>query len=89
MTLAVAMIVVGLWTAIAGLKLGHNAAQAPDPVAFLAVPLGDMVIFGTLVALAAFYRRRKEAHRRFMLLRALQVGTLPPTKERLPVGCEK
>ena len=32
--LAAAMIVVGVLTSITGLRLGHNAVGAPDPVAF-------------------------------------------------------
>ena len=80
--LAAAMIVVGVLTSITGLRLGHNAVGAPDPVAFLAVPLGDMVIFAILIAFGVYYRQRKEAHKRLMLLATLSlltaaVGRLP------------
>lgn len=48
--LAAAMIVVGVLTSITGLRLGHNAVGAPDPVAFLAVPLGEMATLSLLTA---------------------------------------
>ena len=81
--LAAAMIVVGVLTSITGLRLGHNAVGAPDPVAFLAVPLGDMVIFAILIAFGVYYRQRKEAHKRLMLLATLSLLTAP--LGRLPI----
>jgi len=64
-------------------RLGHNAVGAPDPVAFLAVPLGEMVIFPILVAFGVYYRQRKEAHKRLMLLATLSLLTAP--LGRLPI----
>ncbi|PYS07723.1 MAG: hypothetical protein DMG17_30200 [Acidobacteria bacterium] len=81
--LAAAMIVVGVLTSITGLRLGHNAVGAPDPVAFLAVPLGEMVIFPILIAFGVYYRQRKEAHKRLMLLATLSLLTAP--LGRLPI----
>ena len=75
--LAAAMIVVGVLTSIIGLRLRHNATGVPDPVAFLAVPLGEMVIFAILIGFGVYYRQRKEAHKRLMLLATLSLLTAP------------
>ena len=66
-TLGAAMIVAGTATA---LQLAFRGGAPPglDPRAFLAVPLGDMVVFATLLAAALWLRRNKEAHKRLMLL---------------------
>ena len=81
--LAAAMIVVGVLTATTGLRLGHNTEGAPDPVAFLTVPLGNMVIFALLIGCGVYYRQRKEVHKRLMLLATLSLLTAP--LGRLPI----
>ena len=65
--LAGAMIVVGTATA---LDLARHGGAPPgiEPVAFLAVPLGDMAVFAVLIVAALVLRRNKEAHKRLMLL---------------------
>ena len=65
--LAAAMIVVGTLTALQAAARGA-APAAPDPLAFLAIPLTDMVLFGGFVAAALRLRRNREAHKRLMLL---------------------
>jgi hypothetical protein len=55
-----------------------------DPLAVLAVPFFDMVMFGTFVILALTFRRDKEAHKRLMLLAYVSilvaaVGRVPGT----------
>ena len=64
---AATMIVVG--TAMA-LDLARRGGAPPgvDPLAFLAIPLGDMAVFSVLIAAALYLRRKKEAHKRLMLL---------------------
>jgi len=64
---AAMMIVVGTATA-RDLARGGGAPAGIDPRAFLAVPLGDMAVFFVLVATALYLRRKKEAHKRLMLL---------------------
>ena len=39
-----------------------------DPVAFLMIPLSDMLLFGGFVAAAILLRANREAHKRLMLL---------------------
>ena len=58
-----------------------------DPLAFLAIPLGDMAVFALLVAAALVLRRHKEAHKRLVLaytrILAAAVGRFPGV---LPLG---
>jgi hypothetical protein len=70
--LAGAMILVGSTTAI---KAAARGAAPPgvDPLAFLAIPMGDMVMFSTFVASAFFLRRNQEAHKRLMLLAYISI----------------
>lgn len=81
--IAASMIVVGVLTSITGLRLGHNATGEPDPVAFLVVPLGEMVIFAILIGFGVYYRQRKEVHKRLMLLATLSLLSAP--LGRLPI----
>jgi len=65
--LAAIMIVVGTATA---LDLARSGGAPPGiaPLAFLAIPLGDMAVFSVLIGTALYLRRKKEAHKRLMLL---------------------
>jgi hypothetical protein len=65
--LAAAMVVVGFSLAVASAARGA-APPGADPLAFLAVPVFDMILFTTFVSLALARRRDKEAHKRLMLL---------------------
>ena len=65
--LAGIMIVVGTATALQ-LALRGGAPPGVEPLAFLAVPMGDMVMFAVLLTSALWLRRNKEAHKRLMLL---------------------
>ena len=70
---AVLLVVVGTVTAITAARLGHT--PGPPPLVFLAIPLGDMVVFTILVAAAILYRRRSDFHKRLMLLGTLSIIT--------------
>src|SRR5215470_3057215 len=86
-TLAVAMIAVGTVTA---LDLAHHGGAPPgiDPLAFLAIPLGDMAVFSVLIATALYLRSKKEAHKRLMLLAytAILVAAVARFPGVLPLG---
>jgi uncharacterized membrane protein YozB (DUF420 family) len=79
--LAVAMVVVGLMTAIRTAVRGGAPPGIP-PLAFLAIPFFDMVLFAFLVTAALVWRRDKEAHKRLMLL--AYVSLLAAAVARLP-----
>jgi hypothetical protein len=65
--LAACMVIAGTLTAL------HTAARgaAPpgiDPLSFLMIPLSDMLMFSSFVAVALRLRANREAHKRLMLL---------------------
>jgi len=78
---AAAMLAVGMTVAIAEARHGRPRGHA---LQFLVVPLGDISVFGVLVALGLFFRNRGEIHKRFMLLSSLAL--LPPAFGRIPQG---
>ena len=83
--LAVAIIVSGIATAVAGAKYGSNSIPAgADPLQFLVVPFFDIVVFAVLFAAAVYYRRNAPNHKRLMLLTVLNF--LPPAIARFPFG---
>jgi hypothetical protein len=70
--LAILMTGVGVTTAIKAAARG-SAPPGVDPLVFLAIPLGDMVMFPLFVAAAVWWRRDKEAHKRLMLLAYISI----------------
>jgi hypothetical protein len=72
--LAAAMVIVGSATAIAAAARGA-APPGVDALAFLSIPLFDMLLFGTFVGAALWNRRRREAHKRLMLLAYISIIT--------------
>ena len=73
---ALAGVKVVLGSATAILSAHHNP-EAYQPLGgarfFLATMFGEMIAFGTLVAIAVIYRRRAEIHRPMMLLASLMI----------------
>jgi hypothetical protein len=67
--LAALMTLIGFPTAVAAVQRGRM-----DP-AFLAVPMGSLVVFPTLVAAAVLMRRNAEAHKRLMLIATAELLT--------------
>ena len=78
---ACAVLVVGPLTAIAAARAGHT--PGPPPLVFLVVPIGDMVVFGSLVGAGLWFRKRPEIHKRLMLLSC--VGILAAAIARIPI----
>jgi hypothetical protein len=79
--LAAAMVVAGLFIAIATSARG-GAAAGVDPLEFLAVPLFDMLLFSGFIIAALVMRRQKETHKRLMLL--AYVSLITAAIARLP-----
>ena len=79
--LAAAMIAVATMTALAAAKRGSTPPGIP-PLAFLAIPLFDMMMFTTFITAALALRRNKEAHKRLMLLAYVSIMGAPAA--RLP-----
>src|SRR5262249_47548785 len=79
--LTIAMVAAGVTSAITTAGRG-SAPPGIDPLAFLAIPLGDMLLFSSFVAAALWMRRKKESHKRLMLLAYISI--LSATVARLP-----
>ena len=85
--LALAILVAGYTTAIAGARTGWTGPRTPrdlvEALNFLVVPLGDLVLFLGFLVAALYYRRQPETHKRLMML-AMAGGILPAALGRLP-----
>ena len=75
------MLVIGTTTAIVRAK-GPSPIPGVNPLSFLTIPLGDMLVFGILVGSAFYFRRKTDVHKRLMLLAT--IGILPAAIARLP-----
>jgi hypothetical protein len=83
--LGLTIIVTGLMTAVAAAKYGSNSTPpGAQPLEFLIVPFGDVLVFAALFAAAVYYRRNAPNHKRLMLLTVLNF--LPPAIARFPFG---
>lgn len=78
-----AAIVVGVGTLTAITAARNGSTPGPPPLVFMAIPLGDMVLFSVLVSLGLAYRRRAMVHKRLLLLSSL--GILTAAIARIPV----
>jgi len=81
--LASLMIVIGTVTALVRAK-GPSPVPGVNPLSFLTIPLGDMLVFAILVGAAFYFRRRADVHKRLMLLAT--IGILPAAVARLPLA---
>ncbi len=79
--LAMLVVFVGTSLGIASVRAG-SAPPGLSPLVFLVLPLGEMVVFGTLVVAAIALRKRSAYHKRLMLLASLAM--LTPAAARLP-----
>lgn len=81
--LGVLVIVTGLATALRAGKYGSPSMPSDIPsLAFMAIPIFDLIMFAVLFGAAFYYRRRPAAHKRLMLLTALN---FLPALARIPV----
>ena len=79
--LAAVMVVVG--TTLAVEAAAHGAAPPGiDPLAFLAIPLFDMILFTIFITAALVLRRDREVHKRLMLM--AYVSIMVAAVARLP-----
>ena len=79
------MVVVGTLTAAYAM---HRPANPPGvtPQMWFAVPMFDVPVFATLIALGIMARKRPQSHKRYMLI--AMIGLLPPGMARLPWPAE-
>jgi hypothetical protein len=82
--LAVAVVVLGIATAIRGGRDGWApGGPYPDALGFMIVGLGDIAVFTTFIALGLVYRSRPALHKRFMILGTVG-GLMWPAITRMP-----
>lgn len=79
--LAILMVVVGWQTAVIAGRSG-SAPPGLTPLAFLVVPIFDILLFAVFVTAAVLQRRNKEAHKRLMILAYASI--MPAAVARLP-----
>ena len=82
--LASLMVLVGTLTAVVRAKAMDVPPGLPSPLSFLAVPLGDLLVFALLVGAGFYFRRWTAAHKRLMLLSMIAI--LPAAVARIPLG---
>jgi FtsH-binding integral membrane protein len=70
--LAAAMVAAGFSLAVVTAARG-SAPPGIDPLAFLAIPVFDMILFASFVIAALLRRRDPEAHKRLMLLAYISI----------------
>jgi hypothetical protein len=66
--LATVMVVLGLIIAVVMARFDTVVLQQKDADAFLSVPFVDMLGFGSCIALAIYWRKKPEYHRRLVFL---------------------
>ncbi len=79
-----AAMVVGVGTVTAITAARHGVSPGPPPLVFLTIPLGDMVVFATLISLGLGYRQRANIHKRLILLASMSM--LTAAIARVPVA---
>jgi hypothetical protein len=71
--LAAAMVVLGLAIAVVMTRFDTGVLQQKGVDAFLSIPIVDMISFGTCIALAIYWRKKPEYHRRLVFIASCQL----------------
>ncbi len=66
--LATVMVVVGFAIAVIMARFDTVVHHQADAYAFLSIPFYDMIAFGTCIALAIYWRKRPDLHRRLVFI---------------------
>ena len=66
--LAATMVVLGCIITVVMARFDFVVLHQKDAGAFISVPFLDMLVFGTLVSLAIYFRKRPEYHRRLLFI---------------------
>jgi len=86
--LALAMLSIGYAVAIHAARTGYAPVPGGNPLSFLIVPLGDLVVFAICVGIALYWRRTAAVHKRLMWLATMtlmfaSVTRLPYVRGRI------
>lgn len=71
--LAAVMVVLGLTIAVVMTRFDTLVLHQKDVEPFLSIPIVDMIIFGSCVGMAIYWRKKPEYHRRLILLGSCQL----------------
>ena len=71
--LAAVMLALGFTIAVIMSRFDSLVLHQKDVDAFLSIPFADMIIFGPCVALAIYWRKRPEYHRRLLFIATCQL----------------
>lgn len=71
--LALTMVVLGFIVAIVMTRFDSTVLHQKGVEAFLLIPFEDMVVFGTCIALAIYWRKKPEYHRRLLFIGTCQL----------------
>jgi FtsH-binding integral membrane protein len=81
-----AAVVFVLGVAVAVETLRNGGPPGGDPRKFLAIPLGDIIVFGVLVGAAVLQRQDSDTHKRLMLLATISLLTAAVARFLRQVG---
>jgi hypothetical protein len=82
--LAALVVIIGVAVAITRVGSGISPIPGVPPLAFLAIPFFDMVVFAILVSVAIYLRRRIEGHKRLMTLAMITLLPAPIARIQFP-----
>lgn len=71
--LATLMVGLGFIIAVVMARFDGAVLHQPGTDAFLSIPFCDMIVFGLCIALAIYWRKRPEYHRRFVFIASCQL----------------
>ncbi len=71
--LAAVMVVLGCTIAVVMARFDTVVLHQKDADAFLSIPFDDMIVFGSCIALAIYWRKKPEFHRRLVFIATCQL----------------
>jgi len=71
--LATVMVVLGFTIAVVMTRFDTVVLQQKGAAAFLSIPFADMIIFGSCIAMAIYWRKKPEYHRRLVFIASCQL----------------
>jgi hypothetical protein len=71
--LATVMVVLGLTIAVVMTRFDTVVLQQKGVEAFLSIPFVDMMVFGSCIAMAIYWRKKPEYHRRLVFIASCQL----------------
>jgi hypothetical protein len=71
--LATVMVVLGFTIAVVMTRFDSLVLQQKEVESFLSVPFADMILFGSCIAMAIYWRKKPEYHRRLVFIASCQL----------------